>query len=224
MADPTNGARRGNPNAGRVPMTLEQLRAYNPNRPDATEALWQPFYDFATYPAIGSTQLTFFQLPKGQGGKTLADTNMTLAGQFPAPTAFLLTGIMVPFFPGNPTSATAAAAVADENWNDVVDVANSGWLELTIGSKPYLIDAPVGKFPANFTISGESALASSGADDSHTRVDFARPVGRYYEITPFLIPQSQNFSVTLNWPALVPVNVAARIGVILDGFYYRQSQ
>ena len=55
-------------------------------------------------------------------------------------------------------------------------------------------------------------------------VDFARAIGRYYEITPLLVPMNQNFSVALNWPAAVAVATTGRIGVILDGFYYRQSQ
>ena len=47
---------------------------------------------------------------------------------------------------------------------------------------------------------------------------------RYAEITPFFIPQTQNFQVGLYWPTAVAVTIAGRIGVVLDGFYYRQSQ
>jgi hypothetical protein len=35
---------------------------------------------------------------------------------------------------------------------------------------------------------------------------------------------NQNFIVTLNWPTDVTVANTGRIGVCLDGFYYRQSQ
>ena len=55
-------------------------------------------------------------------------------------------------------------------------------------------------------------------------VAYARAASRYYEITPFLIPQTQNFSVTLYTPTAVPVSVAGNIIATLDGFYYRQSQ
>jgi len=206
----------------RNPMPLQQLQYYNPNRPDSTEAIWQPQYDFQAYGTAGSTSFTFFQVPIGQSSKTYADTNMNLAGQFPAPTAMLVTAIMVPFFPGANASITGTAAAAISNANDVVAVANAGWLEFKIGSKTYLYDAPIGKFPPNFTVGGPAAV-SLGLT-SQTSISYFRAQGRYYEITPFLIPMNQNFSVTLNFPTAVAVTTTGRIGVILDGFYYRQSQ
>jgi len=217
-------SRRGG--IGRTPLALDQLVYYNPNRPDSTEAIWQPFYDYQTYGTAGSTSFTFFQVPNGQSSKTYADTNMELAGQFPAPTAFLCTAIMVFFAPGAAASITGTAAAASANWNDVVNVANAGYLELTIGSKPYLRDAPIGKFAPNFTINGSSAIAigSGQTTISQVQTGYARAAGRYYEITPFLIPQSQNFNVKLFFPTAQTVTNAGRIGVILDGFYYRQSQ
>jgi hypothetical protein len=229
MPDPTQGAapsggRSGLRGIGRTPMPLSQLAFYNPNRPDATEAIWQPFYDFQAYGTAGATSMTFFQVPNGQSSKTYADTNMELAGQFPAPTAFLCTAIMVAFFPGGNPSATGTALAASTYWNDVVSVANSGYLELTIGSKPYLRDAPIGKFAPNFTVGGVAAVGIANTALTQTQTAFARAAGRYYEITPFLIPQSQNFNIKLYWPTAQTVNVTGRIGVIMDGFYYRQSQ
>lgn len=214
------------PRVGRVPLNLAQLQAYNPNLANSTEAIWQPQYDYQTYATTGATQMSFFQTPQGQSGKTLADTNMVSAGQFPAPTAFLVQAIMVVFEPGVNPSITGTTNAASEFWNDAVSLANSGYLQMTIGSKVYLTDAPIGKFPPNFTVNGSSAigLASGATTIVQTQTAFARAAGRYYEITPFLIPQNQNFIVTLNWPTAVPVTTAGRIGVILDGFYYRQSQ
>jgi len=219
------------PYTGRVPNDISQLQQYNPNQPNAIEAVWQPFYDFQAYATGGATSQQFFQVPNGQSSKTLADTNMSLAGQFPAPTAFLCTALMVVFMPnsgGNPATVGTAAA-ANGNLNDAVRVANSGYLQLTIGSKTYLTDAPIGKFPPNFTIGGLQAVAVSQYDQAaasitELSVDFARSIGRYYEITPLLIPMNQNFSVTLTWPTAVTIATTGRIGVILDGFYYRLSQ
>jgi hypothetical protein len=226
------------PYTGRVPNALADLQQYNPNLPNAIEAVWQPFYDFGTpgatnYPAAGIQQLLFFQVPNGgtvgAATKTLQDTNMTLNGQFPAPTAFLCTAIQVLVMPAwsltVPSSAkTAAAATVNTNINDLTQIADSGYLQFQIGSKVYLTDAPVGKFPPNFTIGGQQAVAGTYAAGTQITVDFARSIGRYYEITPLLIPMNQNFIVSLFWPTLVPVTNAARIGVILDGFFYRQSQ
>lgn len=214
------------PYTGRVPNSLDELQQYNPNLPNAIESIWQPFYDFQSYPTAGQTQLLFFQIPQGQSSKTLSDTNMTLAGQFPAPTAFLCTALMVAFFPGfaNVASNTANAATANANINDVVKVADSGYLQLTIGSKIYLTDGPTGKFPPNFSVSGQQAISGTYAAGTQVAIDYARTVGRYYEITPLLVPMNQNFSVSLNWPTAVTTTAIGRIGVILDGFYYRQSQ
>lgn len=224
MSNGSTGAPVRRSNLGRTPLSLNDLTFYNPNRPDSTEAIWQPFYDFQSYAAAGVTSQIFFQVPNGQSGKTFADTNMVLPGQFPAPTAFLCTAVMVFFDPGATDSATSTTAVAQTNINDVITVANSGFLELTIGSKVYLRDAPLGKFAPNFTINGFSALLGSTTSPNMIQTGFARAAGRYYEITPFLIPQSQNFNVTLYWPAAVSTATTGRIGVILDGFQYRQSQ
>lgn len=226
MAPAANGAPRMRGGIGRTPMALSSLVYYNPNRPDSTEAIWQPFYDYQSYGTAGATSFIFFQVPNGQSNKTYADTNMELAGQFPAPTAFLCTAVMVAYFPGAVPSIVGTATAANTPWNDVVAIANSGWFELKIGSKVYLRDAPIGKFPPNFTIGGVSSVgvASGATTIIQTQTGFARAQGRYYEITPFLIPQSQNFNVSLYWPTAQTVSTTGRIGVILDGFYYRQSQ
>lgn len=225
MAQMMAAARSGTrARVGRVPMGLPSLAAYNPNRPDSTEAIWQPFYDFQAYASAGVTSQTFFQVPQGQAGKTYADTNMQLAGQFPAPTAFLCTAIMV-FFDGGATDSTNLTTFAAQtNINDVIAVANSGFLEFTIGGKVYLRDAPLGKFAPNFTVNGFTSIAIAATAPVAVQTGFARAAGRYYEITPFLIPQSQNFNIQLNWPTAQATSTTGRIGVILDGFYYRQSQ
>lgn len=218
------------PFTGRIPVSLDQLNVYNPNRADAIEAIWQPFYDYQTLLAAGATQMQFFQVQQGQAGKTYADTNMQLGGQFPAPTAFLCTAIQVVMFANNNAGAqtgpstTAAAAAALPNVNDTLKFLNSGYLQVTIGSKTYLTDGPLGKFPTNFSMGGLEALSGTFTAGTFMAVDFARAIGRYYELTPFLIPMTQNFAVTLNWPAAVALTNPARVGVIMDGFYYRQSQ
>lgn len=217
------------------PPSLDSLQRYNPNLPNSVEGIWQPFYDFQTYAAAGQTELLFFQVPQGQSSKTRGDTNMTNAGMFPSPTAFFVTGIMVPFFPGNdPSVASISAQRALANWEDAIRVAEqSSYLEFSIGSKIYLTDAPLGKFPPNFTVGGVAAVTMAIMPTTagltapvlpQTDVNFARAQGRYYEITPFLIPATQNFQVALRWPVAITVTVAGRIGVILDGFWFRNSQ
>lgn len=205
------------------PPNLAQLSKYNPNRAGAIESVWQPLYDFQTYAMAGQTQLSFFQVPVGQSSKTLADTNMVNQGMLAAPQRFFVTGIMVCFIPLNTVTAANVTPRALTNLLDVNAVANSGYLNFSIGAKNYLTDAPTGKFPPNFTIGGLVAAATATATTG-TDANYARATGRYYEITPFLIPATQNFAVTLNWPTAVSITANGRIGVILDGFLFRESQ
>lgn len=210
------------------PPTLQALKDYNVNRPGQVEVIWQPTYDYQTYPAAGTTELIFFQTPLGQGGATLAATNIEAAGQFPRPKEFLVTGIQVLFVPGNVVAqGNAAAATAQENWNDVSDVMfGDGFLKLFIGSKDYLRDAPLAKFTQQFRLGGVANNAATGTNATPVvwLVDYAVHSGKYYSITPVKLPSNQNFNVSLNFPTAIAVNTDGEIGVILDGFQYRLSQ
>ena len=198
------------------PPNIAALKKYNVNRVNNIEVIWQPLYEYQAYAAAGQTLLTFFQNPVGAVAGGLSTTNVRSAGQFPRPQEFLITGIQVTFEVG---AAVSIAAAAQTNLQDVFDVSNSGNLELFIGSKSYLNDAPLGVFPQQWGVGGET---SNGAVQS---ADYARPVGKYYQITPVKIPANQNFNVTLNWPeGVVTVNNAGVVGVRLDGFLYRLSQ
>ena len=208
------------------PPSEAALRNYNVNRPGQVEVIWQPTYDFQTYPLAGTTKLTFFQTTVGASGTTEADTNIEAAGQFPSPKAFLCTGIQVFFEPGNAVSQSqAAAGTALENWNDVSDVMNgSAYLKFFIGSKDYLVDAPLSKFTQQFSLGGVAAITGAGSVATTDFVDYAVHRGRYYSITPVKIPSNQNFNVSLNFPTAIATETAGRVGVILDGFQYRLSQ
>ena len=199
------------------PPSILALKKYNVNRVGNIEVIWQPTYEYQTYLAAGQTQLTFFQNPVGAVAGGLSTTNVRSAGQFPRPQEFLITGIQVTFEVG--AVVAQAAAAVQSNIQDTFDVSNSGNLELFIGSKSYLNDAPIGVFPQQWGISSLNAAGAAVASD------YSRPVGRYYTITPVKIPANQNFNVTLNWPeGAVPIVTAAVIGVRLDGFLYRLSQ
>lgn len=219
-------------NNGGVP-TRADLARYQVNRP-GWEAIRQSLYDFTAYAAAGQTQLSFFQAPVGQSGKTLSDTNMTLAGQLPANQEFLVQSIEVQFFPTTPTVAAAmpsffGADAAQVLINDSYIVGRAGNLNFTVGSKPYLQEAPVGRFPpkANFDVSAALATNLTTGAATQTRTGYAKWVGRPYLLTPaeILLVSNQNFIVSLNWPEGVQaISNPGRIGVILDGILYRRSQ
>jgi hypothetical protein len=208
---------------GRMPIPLASLAQYNPNRADQIEGIWQPFYHKVAYATAGQASLQFFNVPFA-GDYTV--TNMLAASNFPAPTAFLVTAIMLNFIPGSPIASTAAApsAAQESNWTDVVAVAQGGYVEFVIGGKVYLRDSPSGKFAPNYTIAGAAAFGGTLTAPALSSIAYARAAGRYYEITPFLIPQTQNFSVTLYTPTVIAVAAGAFVIATMDGFYYRQSQ
>lgn len=219
--------------AGNQVPTRAQLSKYSVNRP-GWEAVRQSLYDYQAYAAAGHTQLTFFALPVGQSSKTLTDTNMVLAGQLPRNQEFLLQSLEVWFSPTTPTvaaqmpAAFGAQAIA-QIINDAYIVGRSGNLTLTVGSKPYLQEAPLGRFPqkAHYAVDAAAADVTTAGASLQSRMAFGYWSGRPYllEPAPLLLVENQNFSVTLSWPEGVQaITNPGRIGVILDGILYRRSQ
>lgn len=210
------------------PPTLPALQNFEVNRDGQNEVIWQPTYDYLPYPAAGAANLTFFQRTVGAAANGIADTNMRASGQFPAPQRFLITGIQLFFAPPAAVSRGAELEAATAtNWNDVQAVMEGiASLQLFIGSKPYLNDAPLSKFTQQFKLAGEGAVAGTYSATTQSYIDYAVHCGKYYAITPIIIPTNQNFDVQLTFPALIPLtgDVDGRIGCILDGFLYRLSQ
>lgn len=207
-----------------VPNPIRARNQFRANVPNGLEATAQPLYDFAAYAAAGQTSLTFFQTPMGSGGKTAADTNMQLAGQLPSPQQFLLNSIEVIFYPGvSPTPA--AAAVNSEFVNDVWAVGKGGVLSLQVMSKQQLQMAPIQSFPPSNCMQVDAALSdtTTAAATRLNTTQYACWRGPVFKVAPIMILASQNFSVTLTWPAAValPSTVAGRIGIRLNGILYR---
>lgn len=205
--------------------TLQQLDQFNVNRAGQIEGIRQSLYDFQPYAVGGQTSLTFFQVPAGQSGKTLEDTNMEVAGSLPSPKRFLVESIELHFFPLNPVSQTGAVSAL--NLKDVYAVSKSGWLNLFIGSKSYLTEAPLGRFPPSNGIAAVEAISdtTSPAAARVTVIDYARFGGMPYRVDPpILLVPTQNFNITVNWATAVPITVAARIGCVMKGILYRNSQ
>lgn len=217
----------------------EMYDRYRVNR-DEWEVIKQTLYDSIAYPAAGLNVGTFFSVPIGQGTgfgggtKNLSDTNMYLASNIPAQQAFLVQSVEIIFQPTTPTVAAqmpavfgtqAAALIA----NDVYIFRRSGNLEFQIGSKDYLNEAPLSKFPSktNFYVEGALADTTTAAAASQSRLAFANVRGPVYKLSPadLCLEANQNFSVKLNWPeGLQAITNPARIFVVLDGLLYRKSQ
>ena len=203
---------------------------YAVNRRGQYEVLKQPLYDYQAYLLAGATSYTFFTIPNGQGGKTLADTNMEAAGQMPNPKRFLIRGIEIQFFPGVFPSQVAIAPGAgsiDNFVNDVWEIFSAtAWLELYIGSKAY-VQIPLNMAPAVNRLDGWAGMAdaTTAAAALFDRTSYAAMAGTPFALDPPLILEpTQNFRVTLNFPTAVAISANARIGIHLKGLLYRQSQ
>lgn len=209
---------------GRKAPTAQSFQKYAVDS-GLSEVIYSPLYDYQSYALAGTTtSYTFFQVPVGQSGKTLEDTNMESAGQLPAGKSFIIEGIQVVMFPGVAASVQGAQAVS-AFLNDLYTLGKAGYLKLFIGSKDYLIDGPIGKFTQQFGVAGFSSVAdvtTAGAALQH-RDAMGAWRGQYYAITPVTLKQNTNFSVSLNFPTTTAISANLRIGVILDGSLARRA-
>ena len=204
--------------------SLNELQKYNVNRPDQIEAIRQGIYDRVTFVDASSTDLQFFQVPQGQSSKTLADTNMEAAGMLPAPKSFLVQTIEIYAFPANGVAADGTTIAEARNLEDLYDVFSVGWLEFFIGSKLYLQEGPLMKFPPRSGLTGMQVGADTTANTG-VRVDYVSLGGPVYEVDPWiLLVPTQNFRVSLKWAASVNINANFPIMVNLGGVLYRNSQ
>lgn len=196
------------------PGSPEEVLARNGvNVAGASEVIWQPFYDYQTLSAAGIASQRFFVDPVGTAGKTIADTNMDLSGQLPKGQRFVLTGIQVEILPG-----VAIAATASDFADDVYDVVKGGALKLKIGSKDYVTQGNLMKFPP---VNRLSTAAATGQAETYL---YCTSSGREFAIRDLALVSNQNFSVELLELAALPSGVDARIGVTLNGYLYRNAQ
>ena len=184
-----------------------------------TEAVPWVWYDTLLYDSTVTRQHRYFQQVAGLGV-----TNMEAAGSLPAPKSFLIQTIELYVFPTNTIAADGTTIAAAKNLPDIHDLCKVGWLELYIGSKAYLQEGPLMKFPPRSGITGLQVGADSTANTG-VRVDYASLGGPVYELDPWvLLVPTQNFVVSLNWASAVNINANCTIVCNLGGILYRNSQ
>lgn len=219
---------------GTAPRSLADLQQYVVNRPGWELVRWE-LYDRQAYAAAGQTQLTFFALPVGQGGKTFDDTNLNLAGQLPTNQIFMTETIEIDFFPTTPSvaaqlpAAFGAQAIA-QIVNDAYVFNRGGSLNFFIGSKSYLQIAPLQRFPsrANFHVEAALSDVTTAGANLQSRIAFASSVGAPFKLNPpITLVENQNFNVILNWAGglvALPSGNPASVFVRLCGWLARRSQ
>lgn len=207
-----------------LPPPLRELARFNIDQPNRAEGVWQPIYDYQTYPTAGSTEMQFFAVPNGQSSKSYADTNMEIAGSMPNPVVQHVTGIEVCLWPAT-AAASFGAQAASLNHKEVCDILEAGYLEFTVGQKLIVRDGPLMVFPPSFRLAGVAALAdqTTAGANLHSRVDYATAAGRGYDISPVNLNPNQNFTVKLKWGTAVAATAGGRIGVRLLGYQLRRS-
>lgn len=207
MASNTRGLRNKN-----IQRTIDDARV---NIPGIKESIWQPLYDYQAYGPAAAQTLSFFQTPIGQGGKTLVDTNMELAGQIPTAQNFSITGIQVELLPGQLTTSAVLTAFTD----DLYAFYKTGALILRIGSKEYVRQGNLLKFPPVNELSIATSIGNLAG-----QTNYGQASGREFEVEELLLTSNQNFSVTLQGLPALPSGIAARLGVTLNGYLFRNAQ
>ena len=164
---------------------------------------------------------------------------MEVPNTLPRPKSYLLESIEVLFEPGSSSAANTylqatpgqflagAAATVLAQLSDVNAIRIAGWLEVYIGSKTYLTEAPIGAFPPKVRMEMDVALASNSATTAEIAAMAAKFGGRpYYLDPPITLESMQNFTVYIKYPGAVatPSGFNGRIGVVFDGVLYRLSQ
>jgi hypothetical protein len=207
-------------------------------------------YDGLVYPAAGTTQLSFFSVPIGQGvsvlgagAKNLSDTNLTLAGQLPSTQKFLIERIALKVQPSTPSNnasiidpAYLGAPIQFDPINDVWYILRSGNLTLTLANKVYVQEAPLDVFPPGSALRIDTAMAQESLTNTGNttgnnalEIGFAQSYGMLYDLDPdnLLIDSNMSFQLTLSWPEglqALPSDHPARIFARLEGTLYRMVQ
>jgi hypothetical protein len=198
------------------------LKKYGVNLANVKDTTWNPLYDYQEYGTSGSSTFTFFQVPIGQSGKTLSDTNMRLAGQLSSGEAFLITGLQVEFYPAvEDLAGTSLTPQASEDFYKVMTA--DAVLQLNILNKDYVTQGPLLKFlpEQHFELDSSVATTNTSTDAS---ISMMQVTGKPYEIIPLTLISSQSFDVTITFKTAVAINAAAKLGVSLRGYSIRNAQ
>lgn len=204
-------------------------------------------YDHLVYPAAGTTLLSFFAAPQGQGvsvlgpgAKTASDTNLTLAGQLPSTQRFLIERVCLKVQPSTPSGsgiidpAYLGVPTIFNPINDVWYILRSGNLTLKLADKVYVQEAPLDVFPPTSAMRIDSALAQETLSNTGNttgnnalEIGFAQSYGMTYDLDPdnLLIDSNMSFQLNLSWPEGVQaIQKPAAIFARLEGTLYRMVQ
>lgn len=201
------------------PASIESIRQkYGVNLPDTVELIWQPLYDYQSVVAAATASQLFFQVPNGQSGKTLNDTNMDLPGALPKGQMFVVTSIEVDFTPDLTISSTAAD---NQFLDDVFDFYRQGNLVFNIGSKAFLKQGPLKTFPPTNRLGGFTSTTNDGGTATQN-YNYATATGKEFQVRGLVLESNQNFNIDLQ--NRLALSTTGRCGVKLNGWLARNAQ
>jgi hypothetical protein len=214
-----------------------------------TALRWQ-FYDYATYPAAGCTQLQFFIQPVGGTDpvstlvKTTEDTNCPKQRSL-GQVFFVMQNIRthICIAPKNRQAAAIANNATllygnngvNKAFSKIYEIMRRGVLNIRIGQKAYFdIPYPLCNAPAGFGLDiTQHAAVYSASASAGLWVQSDPDRANVYDVAPpQMIEPEQTFDVTLDYPTTSPVltslvnsaDLLVRVGVIFDGYLARPSQ
>jgi hypothetical protein len=153
-------------------------------------------------------------------------TNMQQPNMLPNPESFLIQAIRLLYDKRvqSDDSGDADNAELISGFDDVVALSQTGIFQMKIGNKQY------GPWPLWTLAAGNFAMQGGFASGSDLLADYGQVGGPMYAIFPnLMIAPLQQFSVTLFWPAGIPVlSTGAEselpIEVVFDGQLARSIQ
>lgn len=202
-----------------------QYQQYNTQFP-ALETIGYMLYDTVAFVSAAINNLNFFTA----GARASLDlTDMELASQLPAPSAFLIRALR--FYVKQTARVVARAAtgaVQAGAMDNIAQLINTGVLTLTIGAKPYA------QFPLWMIPSGGGAVPFIGNDgntaDPGLVLDYAvngvpSPDNALVLSQPLFLAPQINFVVNIVWPAAITLAGGnTNLCVAMDGDLLRPIQ
>lgn len=230
---------------GRPVLTPDYLNTHRVGVPGTKDVIWNPLYDFLSYPSAGGQLFTFYANPQGQGvsstpgagavAKQATDTNLTIGNQLTLGNEFYMIGSESLFYPGVSNAALPLTVLPGRAnvpttvgvfVNDVWSVGNGGVKKMTIGTdRVYINDGPLMMFPPSTRLALQAALSGNAITTAGQEIAYAAWSGEPYSIVPIYIQSNQQFTMTVTYPVIIPTpsTQIGRLGDRMRGYLIRQA-
>jgi hypothetical protein len=183
------------------------------------EIISQPLWDTVSVAAATATsQATFYTIPRGgAAGKTLEDSNMTLAGQLPRPQVYYVKAVSFA------VKATVPAATSIPNSETDFAEILDGVAQFVVGAKT-MLEAPLYWFVAGFGINVQQLDAGAAVRAVNLTNGLQGMPYRWFLKHRIMIDENENFRIDCSWETAFNSAVAVDLVMVLDGELIRSIQ